>query len=281
LKQPLRLSGGGSSSSVVNRYKEFLDELHNSDAKFDGIGFQGHIGSNPTSILKVEAVFDDFYERYGVRQSVTEYDISDLIEPEIAANYLADFMTMTFSHPSMDAFLMWGFWDGNHWKQNAPMFDINWNLKPSGQAFIDKVFGEWWTEEEIKSDNEGMGTIRAFKGKHRVTVSKGIEVWEMEIDLNEDQTYEVTIDGTSSVEDLLQSKYVIAPTLVSDSYIEVKSEDNVNSLGINIYNVAGMKVFTQRSVRTNEKVNIDLKPGLYLVNLETSQGTLVQKIVVE
>lgn len=275
------LSGGGSSSSVVTRYKEYLDELHNSDAKFDGIGFQGHIGSNPTSILKVKAVFDEFYERYGVRQSVTEYDISDLVDPEIAAQYLADFMTMTFSHPSMDAFLMWGFWDGNHWKQNAPMFDLNWNLKPSGQAFIDKVFGEWWTEESVLSNSEGIGSLRAFKGKHKVTVTKGEATMEMEIDLAEDQTFEFTLDVSSGVEELLESEVLLQPSLISDGYFSIESGEDFQALDLDIFDVSAKRVFSQNNVQLGEKVNIDLNPGLYIVNIQTELGFLTRKIVVE
>ena len=29
---------------------------------------------------------------------------------------------MIFSHPATNGFLMWGFWDGAHWKDNAPYF---------------------------------------------------------------------------------------------------------------------------------------------------------------
>ena len=49
------LSGGGSGPSVTNRYKSFLQEMYDSEVPFEGIGFQCHIGSSPTSILKVES----------------------------------------------------------------------------------------------------------------------------------------------------------------------------------------------------------------------------------
>jgi len=129
------LSGGGSSDEVINRYKQFLDELSESAFTFDGIGFQGHIGSFPTSIPKTLQVFDEFYQRYDVPFQLTEYDINPNIDEQTQAKYLEDFLTACFSHPAMKAFLMWGFWDGNHWKGNAPLFDIDWNLKPSGESY--------------------------------------------------------------------------------------------------------------------------------------------------
>ena len=49
------LSGGGSGQSVTDRYKQYIQEILDSGAKVDGIGFQCHIGVQPTSILKIQA----------------------------------------------------------------------------------------------------------------------------------------------------------------------------------------------------------------------------------
>lgn len=84
---------------------------------------------------------------------------------------------MSFSHPSVDAFIMWGFWDGNHWHQNAPIFNLDWSIKPSGQAYIDKVFNEWWTNEEL------LGPIRKskFQTIQRKTQNNGNQKWQEKI----------------------------------------------------------------------------------------------------
>ncbi|MBK8504357.1 MAG: endo-1,4-beta-xylanase [Saprospiraceae bacterium] len=157
------LSGGGAGKAVVDRYKTYLDEIVASGAKFDGIGFPCHIGTQPTSIVKIEQVLDEFYARYGKRMKITEYDINENVDDSTQAKYLADFLTMIFSHPGVDAFLMWGFWDGNHWKNNASLCKSDWTLKVAGQGFIDKVFNEWWTNEDGLTGEDGQFSFRALR----------------------------------------------------------------------------------------------------------------------
>lgn len=76
-----------------------------------------------------------------------------------------------FSHPGIDGFIMWGFWDGKHWADNAPLYDKDWNLKPEGEAWMQLVFDQWWTDENGNTDARGRWQTRAFLGEHRVTVT--------------------------------------------------------------------------------------------------------------
>jgi len=70
---------------------------------------------------------------------------------------------------------MWGFWDGRHWCQNAPLFERDWTPKPALATYRDLVFDEWWSEAEAVTDAEGRITLRVFKGDHRVTIHAGDE----------------------------------------------------------------------------------------------------------
>jgi len=272
------LSGGGSSSSVVNRYIEYLDEIFNSEEPFDGIGFQAHIGSTPTSILKAKEVFDQFYERYDKPLSITEYDISDLVDPDVQARYLSDFLTLTFSHPSMEAFIMWGFWDGNHWKGNAPMFDIDWNLKPSGQAFIDKVFNEWWTIDSLNTDAEGISKFRGYKGRYKVLVSNGSEMIEQEIDLTEGDQMTVVLTGVSNLHEVEVENFKVIPSLITDGYFKILNEGNNSPFNIDIHTKSGRLVSSKSKLTSGEIIYIDLTPGIYFVKITTSEGIIARKI---
>lgn len=273
------LSGGGSGSNVVNRYKEFLDELHASENGFDGIGFQCHIGSNPTSILKLESVWDEFYERYGKKLAVTEYDISDLVDPEVQGQYMADILTMTFSHPAMEAFIMWGFWDGNHWKNNAPMFDMQWNLKPGGQAFIDKVFNDWWTNESATSNSEGIAAFRGFKGKYKITTTIGGNTQEMEVDLGTDSDIEFVFENTTSAEDINENEIEIFPTVIAEGWTQVKSADGLDTF--EIYNLSGQKVFVQNKLSSDQKIRFALPAGTYLAKMTRDGEIFSRKIIIQ
>ena len=271
------LSGAGSSEIVSNRYKSLLTELQQSDVPFDGIGFQCHIGSLPTSILKLQSVWDEYFQRYGVPLKVTEYDINPTVSEEVQAKYMSDFLEMTFSHPAMEAFLMWGFWDGNHWKDNAPMYDFDWNLKPSGQAFIDKVFGEWWTEENNQSDTVGEANFRPFKGTHKIIITKGSAVVEQEIQLSADMEVEVVIDLTTSVNEISESDIQLLPnpTNIQSFKIDVSFTEKMD---VEIYSASGRKLTVINNYQ-GEDIPMDVEPGIYLVKM-ISNGKIVTKNLV-
>jgi len=273
-------SGGGSSSSVVDRYKTYLDELLAADVPWDGIGFQGHIGAQPTSLVKIENTLDEFYERYGKRAKITEYDISPNASEEIQAAYLADFLTMIYSHPSMDAFIMWGFWDGNHWKDNSPMFDLNWNLKPSGQAFIDKVFGEWWTEEVSQTGSDGSSTIRGYKGTYdvQITAPSG-EIIDTTLVLSDDLSTTIMTSGLVATE-TLSDLYSIYPNPARDIiYINTKSTEECT---VTLTGVDGKTLHT--GVYSAETIEIPVSVNtntILLVQIQTGSNTHIEKVLVQ
>ncbi|MEL6926455.1 MAG: endo-1,4-beta-xylanase, partial [Bacteroidota bacterium] len=174
--------------------KKFTGELIDAGIDMEGIGFQGHIGGSLNSIPDVLETIDDFYNAFGLKAKITEYDLDALVDEELAAQYLRDFMTAIFSHPSMDGFLMWGFWDSAHWKNESPMYYSNWQIKPSGEAFIDMVFNEWWTEELADTDADGKATVRGFKGTYEISYVVDGELVTDEITLTEDREYEIIAD---------------------------------------------------------------------------------------
>lgn len=229
-------SDGGSAAAAA-RYNTYLDEIHAGEVSFDGIGFQAHIGKQPTSILKFKQIFDDYSARYNARIKITEYDIHKEVDPMIQARYLEDLLTMSFSHPAVDAFIMWGFWDGNHWHQNAPIFNLDWSIKPSGQAYIDKVFNAWWTKDETNSDASGKASFRPYKGKHKITVTKNGKEKIQEVLLSNDAELDITMDITSSTNEDQTSDFRIFPNPTSNEITIERSQKN--KIEINIMTIDG------------------------------------------
>lgn len=274
------LSGGGSSAAVVDRYKGYLDEMAAGEASFDGIGFQCHIGSIPTSINKIEATLDDFYERYDVRMKITEFDIEPSVDDETAAQYTADFLTMVFSHPGVDAFIMWGFWDNNHWKNNALMYNADWSIKPSGQAFIDKVFGEWWTDEILMSDANGQISSRAFKGAQNITISYNGSERDTLIDLTQDLSFEIQTDFTSATQDPVLSTTQIFPNPVLDQQLNFILPSEINAVSVTVLSVDGRLVQSAVTVQSGDALQLDVEAGVYIVHLKNDNRIATQRVVV-
>jgi len=141
------------------------------DAPFDRIGFMGHVDDRLTAIPRVWAELER-YAAFGKDLQVTEYDIVGS-DAQTRAAYTRDRLTLCFSHPRMRAFLLWGFWDGQHWKQDALLFDHQWRLKPAGKAWMDLVHGAWQTDATVKTDASGLATMRGFLGDYEIEARHG------------------------------------------------------------------------------------------------------------
>ena len=273
------LSGGGTGTSVINRYKTYLDEIENSEATFDGIGFQCHIGSQPTSILRIKEALDEFATRYQKRIKITEYDVNGAVDAETQGKYMSDFLTMIFSHPYVDAFIMWGFWDGNHWKGNAPIFNLDWSLKPSGQAFIEQVFSQWWTNETDQSDVQGQSSFRPFKGRHKITVTyNGISEIDT-INTNLTDTLLFTFGTTTVSEQLPDNYYQISPNPNQNSFSVMRPGD-MHSLDLELFGPTGKKILIKSDINSGELISHNLPNGLYLVKIASDAGVQLTKIMV-
>ncbi len=179
------LSEGGLLVGQQNSYHDLIDLLDARDAPLGGIGFQSHMSYPLSAPERILAVLDEF-ARHGQPLVITEYDVelagnelageaigdpAALARREaLATDYLRDFLTVSFSHPAVTGFHLWGFWDGQHWLNNAPLYREDWSLKPSGEAYIDLVFHQWWTDEQGRTDSQGQLTTRGFLGDYLITV---------------------------------------------------------------------------------------------------------------
>jgi GH35 family endo-1,4-beta-xylanase len=162
------LAGGGGRSPHRDDYLGTIRLLVEGGAPLDGIGMQGHFGTTLTAPQDLLSILDRFAE-FGKPIFVTEYDI-DLGDEALAAEYTHDFYTTLFSHPAVGGILMWGFWDGAHWKSNAPLYRRDWSLKPAGRVFRDLVLGAWHTDERGQTDGQGSFGVRGFLGEYVIEV---------------------------------------------------------------------------------------------------------------
>ena len=155
--------------ALLEQYKTLIRDLTAAGAPVGGIGIQGHFLGSPTPPEELVRRFDSLAE-LGLPIQITEFDMSGSWSQDVQARFMEDALVATFAEPRATAFTMWGFWDGNHWLGNAPLFTRDWTLKPSGQVWMDYVFNRWWTEAEGVSDAGGAFEQHGFKGTYEVTV---------------------------------------------------------------------------------------------------------------
>jgi GH35 family endo-1,4-beta-xylanase len=187
------LSVNSTNDAHQNAYFNTINYLLTNGAPMAGVGLQSHFGSNLTPPPRLWEILNRFAS-FPVDLQSTEFDI-DITDEQTQADYTRDFMTLLFSHPKVVGIVMWGFWEGRHWKPAAAMFRRDWSIKPNGLMWQDLVFRQWWTTANGRADNDGNYTARGFKGTYAVTGSLGSVSNTVSIVLASNQTCVVTLSN--------------------------------------------------------------------------------------
>lgn len=157
---------GGSRTEAYEKMVRFLVE---NKVAPDGIGFMAHFkDSTLRPIEGIQEIYDRFAQ-FGVPLQLTEFDI-DTRDEQLQADYLRDVMTITFAHPSFSGIVMWGFWEGRHWRPNGALWRKDWSIKPAGKMWKELVFKTWWTDEEGITGASGNCEFSAFLGDYEIIV---------------------------------------------------------------------------------------------------------------
>jgi GH35 family endo-1,4-beta-xylanase len=156
----------GDDQAHQDDYAATIQYLIDEGAPFDGIGLQSHFPARVTPMDELMKRLDRF-AAFGKDLEITEFDI-DTLDEATQADYTHDFMTAVFSHPSVKAFLMWGFWEGAHWRPRGAMLRRDWSSKLNGEVYRDLVFKRWWTNADGKTDARGTFTTRGFLGDYEI-----------------------------------------------------------------------------------------------------------------
>ena len=170
-KTPLWVNEGAilPGGDRAEAYEKMIRYLMDHNAAPDGIGFMAHFKHRSLRpIGELREIYNRF-AMFGVPLQLTEFDI-DTTDEQLQADYLRDVMTITFSHPSFNAIIMWGFWEGRHWRPNGALWRKDWSIKPVGTMWKKLVFTTWWTNEQRTTDASGSCEVSAFLGGYEIVV---------------------------------------------------------------------------------------------------------------
>ncbi len=151
------------------RVRKRIQYLLDHRAPLDVLGVQAHMRVPLTPMARVLETLDE-WAAFGKSIEITEFDLG-CRNDRVHAAYVRDFMTAVFSHPKVTAFILWGFWEGSHWrgKEGGAMFRRDWSKRPAQEAWEDLVFHRWWTDWNGTTDADGRTTLRAFYGSYDIT----------------------------------------------------------------------------------------------------------------
>jgi endo-1,4-beta-xylanase len=156
------------------RYTALYNRVHRIKelgGPIDGVGMQAHFGQDVQPPAQLLGIYDRFAS-LGLPVRITELDI-DSSDEQLQADYLRDFLTASFSHPNINGIMVWGFWEGSHWRPNAAMFHKDWSPRPIAGVWKDLVFKQWWTDRHILANSAGAAQARGFLGEYEVSATAG------------------------------------------------------------------------------------------------------------
>lgn len=146
----------------------YIEALNEAGLAVAGLGNQAHFHESylpsPEHLLAVT----DRFAKLVPHQSITEYDIVTNEDEELAADYTRDVLIAVFSHPAYTSFLLWGFWEGSHWKPEAASWNRDWSLRARGAVLEEWIGKRWHTELTARTDADGRLAFRGFPGWYEI-----------------------------------------------------------------------------------------------------------------
>jgi endo-1,4-beta-xylanase len=162
--------GNLGEGTLDTEYKRIIGRMLALGAPIEGIGLQAHFGWDLTPPEELNNRLNSFGV-LGLPLAITEFDVN-ISDEKLQANYLRDTLTIAFANPRVSSFLMWGFWEDQHWLPQAALYRKDWSIKPNGQVWNDLIFKQWWTNVTGPSSSRGTYSTRGFLGNYKITVTK-------------------------------------------------------------------------------------------------------------
>lgn len=163
------ISGGGMDEQHQAYFERNVQFLLDGGAPLGGLGFQGHFGRILTPPERMLQILDRF-GRFGKPIEMTEYS-TQIDDRDLSAAYLRDVLTVFFSHPSTDGFILWGYQDGFGYKHTGTLEAKDGSLTQAGRIWMDMIYNQWWTKADLLTSKTGEASVRAFNGDYEITVS--------------------------------------------------------------------------------------------------------------
>lgn len=143
--------------------------LQSMGAPVDVFGDQGHYGVPEPAARTIWNGWNEVGRETGLPIEITEYDFGTF-DHAMYGDQIEDTMTLAFGNPNVRAFLMWGFWEGAHWraKEGGAIVNRDFSYREPMKRFHRLVHETWTTDATVKTDASGTVTLPAFYGTYRI-----------------------------------------------------------------------------------------------------------------
>jgi GH35 family endo-1,4-beta-xylanase len=139
----------------------------------DRIGVLGQFGTQPPPIQVLSDRLDQLAS-FDLPLVITAFDMATP-DKALQQDFTRDFLTLAFSHPSVEGFMVSRFWEGKDDPLGVgdPLYRSDGTISPLGKIYRDLVLDRWWTDIMARSDEKGELKDRVFQGDYVVSARKG------------------------------------------------------------------------------------------------------------
>jgi endo-1,4-beta-xylanase len=152
----------------LDDYVQQIRTLLNQGVPIGGIGIQAHL-EYPLDAAKMQRALDTLAQ-FNLPLKITEVSVS-LADEEQQAQTLRQIYRIAFAHPAVKEILLWGFWEGNHWRPQAALYRRDFSPKSAARTYRQLLFQDWWTTLSGKTNQAGHWQGRGYLGRYRLTVT--------------------------------------------------------------------------------------------------------------
>jgi len=182
-----------ATGKMLPEYLAQIRTLLGQGVPIAGIGVQGHLHAETFDRDELKRSLDSLAQ-FNLPIFISEFNMPGqrskymndrnlkMTEEEEAQNAieLVDFYRICFAHPGVKGILMWGFWERANWIPVSSMYRADWSITPTGEAYRELIFNEWWTKASGKADRKGVFTTSAFYGKYKITAGSESKIVDFE-----------------------------------------------------------------------------------------------------
>jgi GH35 family endo-1,4-beta-xylanase len=175
---------GEDGNTWRGKFEWWINTLRDWGVDVEGIGMMAHANLNRLMGIPRALSILDRFGKYGIPIYISEFHTTlpnwqnkrwqdaSQAEKDAQREYLHDFLTACFSHPAVDTFTHWEYWDGLSWRNTAALYGPGWNRRDHCHEWRRLINNQWRTEDTGWTGRKGWHSTYGFKGSYKVTVSK-------------------------------------------------------------------------------------------------------------
>ena len=171
-------------------YEILIEGCLDAGVPIDVIGIQSHQHQGYWGLEKTEEVLERF-SKFGLPLHFTENTLisGKLMDPEIVdlndykvdewpttpegeerqAKEMSEIYDTLFQHPLVESITTWSIVDDKWLGAPAGILRVDNSKKPSYDALEELIKNQWWTREELATDDEGNVSFEGFLGDYEIT----------------------------------------------------------------------------------------------------------------